>query len=354
LQEQDPEQLLAIFDELDKLTAEPFKRMKKELDAELAERFEVKPEQLMPWHYDNPFFQAPPPSKAVDLDEFYRSKKKEDIVTIGERFYAGIGLPIEEIVKRSDLFDRPGKDQHAFSANLDRAGDVRTLLNITPTAEWMDTLLHEQGHALYDVYIDPALPYNLREPAHPFTTEGYAMFMGALAKMPEWIVANAGGDPARVKEVAEAIRQQRRREQLILARWALVMLHFEKALYENPDGDLNAIWWDNVERYQSLVRPPDRNKADWASKPHFTCAPVYYHNYMLGELFAAQLRHRVGEISKVMSFPTSPDYTGQGYVGRFLKEKVFAPGSRWPWPEFVEKATGEKLGAKRFAEECAN
>ena len=43
----------------------------------------------MPWHYDNPFFQAAPPSEKVDLDEFYKDKTKEDIVTIAEQFYAG-------------------------------------------------------------------------------------------------------------------------------------------------------------------------------------------------------------------------------------------------------------------------
>ena len=48
----------------------------------------------MPWHYDNPFFQAAPPSDAVDLDEFYEKKAKEDIVEIAREFYADIGLPI--------------------------------------------------------------------------------------------------------------------------------------------------------------------------------------------------------------------------------------------------------------------
>jgi len=347
LQEHDPEQLMTIFAELKDKTDAPFKKMKGELDAELARRFGTTPEKLMPWHYDDPFFQTAPPSGKVDVDAFYRDKTKEDIVAIGRKFYAGIGLPIDEILKRSDLFDRPGKDQHAFCASINRRGDVRVLCNIRPTAEWMDTLLHESGHAVYDYYTDFSLPYNLREQAHAFTTEGYAMFMGALAKTPEWIVAHAGGDPARVESLAAAIRQQRRREQLIFARWALVMFHFEKAFYENPDRDLNALWWDCVERYQSLVRPPSRNKPDWASKPHFTCAPVYYHNYMLGELFAAQLRHAIGGRES-----SGPFYEQPGFAA-LLKDKVFMPGARWPWPEFVRRATGEDLTAKYFADEVA-
>jgi len=346
LQEYTPEQLTAIFAELEKLTDEPFAEMKRAMDAELARRFGTTPERLMPWHYDNPFFQAAPPSEKVDVDEFYKDKTKEDLVEIARRYYAQVGLPIDDILKQSSLYEQPGKGQHAFCTNIDRHGDVRIFCNMKPTADWMDTVLHEAGHGVYDYYMDLSLPYNLREPAHTFTTEGYAMFMGALAKAPEWIVAHAGGDRARVGELSAAIREQRRREQLIFARWALVMMNFEKALYENPDRDLDTLWWDYVERYQSLVRPPSRSKPDWAAKPHFTIAPVYYHNYMLGELFAAQLRHTL----RAKIGGTEPFYE-QPAMGNSLREKVFMPGSRWPWPEFVRRATGEELTAKYFAEE---
>ena len=351
LQEYDPQQLLAIFAELETMTKEPFKQMKGRLDAELAQRFNTTPDKLMPWHYDNPFFQTSPPSDKVDVDEFYKDKTKEQIVDIAKRFYAGIGLPIDNILKRSDLFERPSKDQHAFCTNIDHHGDVRLLCNVKPTAEWMDTMLHESGHGVYDYYMNFSLPYNLREPAHIFSTEGIAMLFGALAKTPEWIVANTGSDPDQVAAMTKAIREQRRREQLIFARWTLVMLHFEKALYENPDQDLNTLWWDHVERYQALVRPASRSKPDWAAKPHFTCAPVYYHNYMLGELFAAQLRHWLSATEQQAGRPMSNDYTDQSYVGRMLQEKVFMPGARWPWNEFVRNVTGEELTAKYFVEE---
>jgi len=324
LQEHDPEQLLAIFDELDRLTRGPFARMKRQMDGELAERFGVEPEELMPWHYDNPFFQAAPPSAAVDLDEFYEDKTKEEIVEIARRFFAEIGLPVETVLARSDLYEREGKDQHAFCTDIDRQGDVRILCNVRPTAEWMDTTLHELGHAVYDLHIDRRLPFNLRRPAHIFTTEGVAMLFGALGKNPGWMVAYAGADESRIKELAPAILEQRRREQLIFARWTLVMLHFEKSLYENPQQNLNSLWWDYKERYQLLKRPPGRDLPDWAAKPHFTIAPVYYHNYMLGELFAAQLRHRLARLA--------------GHEG---------PTS----PEFVRRVTGSPLSARYFAEE---
>lgn len=123
------------------------------------------------------------------------------------------------------------------------------------------------------------------------------MLFGALAKTPSWIVGYAGGDSEEVNKLAGAIREQRRREQLIFTRWTLVMLHMEKSLYENPDQDLSSLWWDYKERFQMLRRPGGTLNPDWAAKPHFTIAPVYYHNYQLGELFAAQVRHVLADMA---------------------------------------------------------
>jgi len=351
LQEHDPDRLLKIFAELQRLTDGPFKEMKEKLDRELSARFKVQPQQIMPWHYDNPFFQAAPPSAKVDLDEFYEKKRKDDIVAIAEKFYDDIGLPIRQIVARSDLYEREGKDQHAFSISIDRADDVRTLLNVKPTEEWMDTMLHEEGHAVYDLHVDRSLPYNLREPAHAFTTEGVAMLFGALGKNPTWMIGYAGADAKRVGGLEEAIYEQRRREQLIFARWTLVMLHFEKALYENPDQDLNKLWWDYKGRFQLLHRAADRDQPDWAAKPHFTIAPVYYHNYMLGELFAAQVRHVLADLAGHQGPTSKLSFNGRKEFGTLLKQRVFRPGKRWPWPQFVQEVTGEELTPKYFAAE---
>ncbi|MCS7306094.1 MAG: M2 family metallopeptidase [Thermoguttaceae bacterium] len=399
LQEHDPTELEKIFDQLERLTREPFIKMKSQLDGELAERFGCSVEQLRPWHYDNPFFQAPPASPKVDPDEFYRSKTKEEIVEIARRYFADVGLPVDDILARSDLYERPGKDQHAFCTHIDRRGDVRTLCNVKPTAEWMGVVLHELGHGVYELGLGPELPYTLRQPAHAFTTEAVAMLFGAKALEPDFLFRYVRVPAERVQAVAEALAEQRRREQLIFCRWTLVMFHFEKALYENPDQPLNRLWWDLVEQYQQLRRPEGRDEPDWAAKPHFTIAPVYYHNYMLGELLAAQLRHafekyisgreasssfwptpgpeelpvdtaasrppagaqspsardvRTGRLSgsnRPGGSAAGPAADPNAQLGRFLRQRVFAPGARWPWPEFVRQATGEPLSASYYAQE---
>ena len=351
LQEHDPAQILKLFEELEAVTNGPYREMKQQLDRELAPKFGIKPESMMPWHYDNPFFQEAPPSAKVNLDDFYKGKQKEDIVAIAKRFFDDIGLDIQPVLERSDLYDRSGKDQHAFCIAIDRQGDVRTLLNIKPTEKWMDTMLHEQGHGVYYLGIDYTLPYNLREAAHILTTEGIAMLFGALAKNPAWMIHYAGANEKAVKKAEKDILEQRRREQLIFARWAMVMLYFEKALYENPDQNLAKTWWDIVEKYQMLRRPEGRTASDWASKPHFTIAPVYYHNYMLGELFAAQLRAKLASLANHNGPTATLSFNGQKQFGSYLKESVFKPSMRQRWSRFVEQSTGQPLSVAPFGKE---
>src|SRR3712207_9516353 len=99
----------------------------------------------------------------VDLDAFFESR---DPVALSAEFFRGIGLEVDDVLARSDLYEREGKDQHAFCIDVDRRGDVRVLCNLRPNEKWMGTLLHELGHAAYDRYIPHELPFSLRTIAH--------------------------------------------------------------------------------------------------------------------------------------------------------------------------------------------
>ena len=140
-------------------------------------------------------------------------------------------------------------------------------------------------------------------------------------------------------------------KQLIFARWDMVMYHFEKGLYANPDQDLTKLWWDLVEKYQLVKRPPNRTNPDWAAKIHFSAAPCYYHNYMLGEMLASQWHHTL--VTKVLGLKSDKgvSYVGQKKVGQYLREKVFEAGDLYPWNEMIKRSTGEPLTAKYFVDQ---
>ena len=345
LVEQDVIELDKIFAELYELTNEPFATLKADLDKKLASNCNLEVSELRPWHYHDPFFQETPMVYELDLDVYYANK---DVKELAATFYAGIGLDVESVLANSDLYEREGKNPHAFCTYIDKEGDVRILCNIKSNESWMETTLHELGHAVYDKYHDPDVPYLLRQPAHAFTTEAVAMFFGRLSRNPAWMQQMLDLSDAQRRDIEKVSGKYMQLKQLIFARWAMVMYNFEKALYANPDQDLNALWWRMVEKYQLVKKPDGRDAPDWAAKIHFTVAPCYYHNYMLGELLASQLHHTL--VHKILKLKSDEDvsYVGREKAGAFLRKKVFEAGDLYHWNEMIERATSEPLTAKYF------
>ena len=349
LNEQNASDLIKLFDELDELTREPFAKAKAEIDERLAKNCGVKVADLMPWHYHDPFFQDSPAVFDADLDAPYRDA---DILKLCEKFYEGIGLPIGDVIARSDLYEKKGKSPHAFCTDIDREGDVRVLANITPTEYWMSTMLHELGHAVYSSKnIPQGVPYILRGESHILATEGVAMQFQKFSKQRAWLEKMGVKKIENPKAFDEAAAKVLRNELLIFSRWCQVMLRFEKGMYEKPDQDLNKLWWDLVEKYQLLKRPMDRNAPDYGAKIHICSAPVYYHNYMMGQLFASQVHHTIAKELYDNADPATVLYIGDKKVGDFMKKKVFEPGRTLSWKELMKHATGEGLSAKAFAED---
>jgi peptidyl-dipeptidase A len=336
LQELSETWLVETLDELDRFTEDPFRRFKDELDEKLKTRFSVA--EPMPWHYADPFFQKLPPDGRVSLDRLFATA---DAAQLAGRTFTSWGIDLSAVVERSDLYPREGKSQHAFCMDIDRTGgDVRILANIVPGERWVEVMLHESGHAAYDLCIDRHLPYLLHRPAHTFVTEAIALLAGRLVRDGRWLADVAGVSRADIDELEPQLRRARSTQSLVFARWGLVVCNFERALYRDPEGDLDSIWWELVERFQ-LVSAPDRSAPDWAAKIHVASAPVYYHNYLLGELLASQLagtcRRECGGL------------VGNRQAGDLLVERVFRRGASAQWGEIVEDATGRPLGIEDFA-----
>jgi peptidyl-dipeptidase A len=347
LSEQNEKDVADLFNELDALTAGPFESMKEEVDGRLATKYGIHPSGIRPWHYEDPFFQECPQVFDVDLNRYYNSK---DILEIVVRFFHGIGLRVDDILARSDLYEKSGKDQHAFCTDIDRKGDIRILANIKNDETWMATMLHELGHGVYDKHIDPELPFLLRQEAHIFTTEAIAMLFGRLSKDAGWTQDMLGISTEEKTEIADSLSKSLRCSQLVFSRWCQVMVNFERELYSNPDRDLNALWWGLVQKYQKLDAPEGRDFPDWATKTHIVSAPVYYHNYLLGELLASQIHYYISRhvLPADSGNNSIQDHTA---VGAYLIKNVFSVGARYRWDETIERATAEKLTPKYFVEQ---
>ncbi len=341
LQEIDKDRLLSTFNELNENTQNSYDQMMSQINEKLAEKFGVAVEDIGAWAWKDPFCQMDP----LLSDELKHIFKKQDLLDITKKFYEKMGFDVQDLVKNSDLYEREGKNQHAFCIDLDRKGDVRTLNNVKPNVQWMETLLHEFGHAIYDVKINKELPWLLRSPAHTLTTEAMALFMGRIAYSPEFLedffkISN--------ENLFHHLKEGHKRRQLVFSRSAFLITEFEKNMYENPDQDLNKLWWDLVEKYQKIKRPEGREgKNDWAAKYHVGLAPVYYYAYLYGEVFASALHN---ETSKI----TGSKKVWDKEVGKYLIEKLFAPGSQYRWDKLVQYATNQPFSIEPWVEECNN
>lgn len=349
LDELDEAELFRLLDELERGTQPLWETYKRSLDERLAARFGCTTEELRPWHYADPFFQEAPATE-VDLDPFYAGK---DLEKLTEDYFAAVGFPIRDLLDRADLYEREGKCQHAFCMSVDRGGDVRVLCNVKSNEKWMGTMLHEYGHAVYDKYVDRSLPWLLRGQAHILSTEASAMLFGRLSKNAAWLARWAGADPDELAKYAGPVASAVREQLLVQTRWELVMIHMERELYRDPGQDLSRLWWDLVERFQGLKRPQGRTSPDWAAKIHFSIAPVYYHNYLLGEMLASQLQDHL--LTKVLG--GGPDvwvrYVESSAVGTFLRERFYVLGRRLDWRALTIHATGRPLDPRAFVDELA-
>jgi peptidyl-dipeptidase A len=338
LQEISEEWLFQVLDDVERMTDEPFKRWKAELDAKLSARFGT--DELRPWHYADPFFQSLPPDARVPLDEVLGDASAAELAV---KTFSGWNIDLSGVMEASDLYPRERKSQHAFCMDIDRSStDVRILANVVPGERWVEVMLHESGHAAYDVSVNPRLPYLLRRAAHTFVTEAVAILSGRLVRDPDWLTTIAGVSESQVQTVEPRLRSATATASLLFARWAMAVTHFERDLYLDPEGDLDARWWELVERFQLIAAPPGRAAPDWAAKIHISAAPAYYHNYLLGEMLASQLEATFAE--------AWGGIVGVPQVGETLVQRVFHAGASLKWDEVTQQATGRPLSASDFAE----
>ncbi len=66
-----------------------------------------------------------------DMDRFFRDKDLEELT---RKTYDNMGLEVRDVLAKSDLYEREGKNQHGFclAVGRDCPYDVRVLVNVRP------------------------------------------------------------------------------------------------------------------------------------------------------------------------------------------------------------------------------
>lgn len=347
--DQNADSLDIWFHTFDTITAAAFRHLKAEIDTALAARYGILPEALQVWHYQSTFFQDI--FNLYDIGQF-RSYENKNVANLAVGFYESIGLYARDIFMHSDLRKRSGKAPFTHSYDLDGRGDVRLLCSMSSDMESMSELLWHGGIALYRKNISGTLPYLLRNMDYSVLCEGAGRVFRRLPFNVTWLQGmGIMYMPSDMRRVRYESYMNLHAQQLIFCRWGLVMYWFERALYQDPDQDLDKLWRELECKYQFSPAVCDvETVEDWVTKWHLVLRPCYYHNYLLGSAVACQLNAYVCD--SILHDPDywTPDYMASEEIGAFFKNKIFWCGDAYPWYEILEQATGQPFSLRYYAQ----
>lgn len=325
------EELFGLLDDLDKKTSKIYEKEIEQINKNVCDNFGITPEEIRPWHYrfrkeDSIFREA---------DKYFT---KENLVPIATEMYTKMGWPIDKMPITMDLFPRDNKNGHGFCFQVEAGKDARILANLDGDKYSMETLLHESGHAVYDIGLSTELPYLDRNPASSVMTEAVAMLMQSLPER-EGIYAKQLDMP---KELNDKLENERLTGLASFVKTYIFYSNFEKQLYENPDQDIKKLWFDLKQKYEG-DNPPDELNNEWATVPHFLTHPGYLQNYLRAEVMAAQIydaaHEQIGDLSETTQ------------TAKFFQENIFKYGSSKTEDEIMKIATGKSLSAEAFCKQ---
>jgi oligoendopeptidase F len=258
---------------------------------------------VMPW--DEAFISGkitPELNKHVNMADYHRP--------ISELFSI-FGIDITGMNITYDIFPRKNKSEWGYNFPVETGVDSRILANVRDRYFEFGVLLHETGHAV-----------------HSFTTnaEETILNMG---------IRKAGKDFRRLKLWTRANQLR-----------AVSRILFDQALYRNRvvsiDDIHQLLWQTNMD---ILGEQPYADLPQWASTIHYTTHPIYFHNYLLGDLTCDMLEHvflsREG-VSDVTDRPV--------LFGRFILDEVIGASGRYPFPELFRRISGEDLSLRLLSE----
>ncbi|MGB7297595.1 MAG: M2 family metallopeptidase [Candidatus Aminicenantales bacterium] len=272
------DEFAALLNDLETRSSAPFARLFSETSSRLAKLYGIREDEFRPWHWPDPFNLKRGLSDSQELRRLY---KDLDHIRIGLDFFKVLGMDLTRVVQRSELYDRKARESGAFKIFVDReydyslllkpmirwegppGYDIRIVMNISPHSAFMETVLHQLGHAAYLENVDKKLPFVLRQEASIAASEGVAVFFEQLIYDDAWIRSFLDASADAVRAHQDDFRRLSPSGLLAGLRQKLCMLRFEQALYEHPEQDINALWRRLTERFLLAKNPEGWDNPDY-------------------------------------------------------------------------------------------
>ncbi len=341
IKEQAPEKIKMLLDEIELKTRNQFFEAKAVIDKLLTKRFNISAAELGPWHYSEGRTSYLPLKFSEEMDTLYRNA---DPIQKAAEFFDGIGLPVQDVIEKSDLKDRPNKSPVTFMMNIDFKNDLRLFSTIQKNLQGMKKIMHLCGHASNYKTIPDNIPYLLKAP-NSIVAEGIASFFENLTTNYLWLKGEFNLDSTNNKPYNLICQHLFQVDRLFKCRKSLVLAEFEREIYRDPDQNPGELWVLLNRKYLGVNLPDEKSPYDWATNKYVTNLSCTIQNYLLADLFAAQLQHT---IEKVVLQNKQLTYQNNKAVGQFLESHLFKYGDVLPWGQLIEKATGEPLNPDYF------
>ena len=324
----DADYLQGLLDEVYTNAKSVNTKLQTENKKELAEAYGIKPEDLRAHHYG--LLLENNPAKGIN-DAL---KDKEQVVDISKKAYMDMGYDVDKMPITLDLFPRKNKNTHGFCFEIKAGEDSRILANLTNDSNSIDTLCHELGHCVYNLGIDTKMPY-FDKGTTPAMTEAVAMMMGDLQQK-EDILKGVVSD-----EVLDKFKADFKKSEAKFINRSMLIIGFEKSMYENPDQNLPQLWHDLKVKYTGANEKEELNN-EWATIPHYLSHPGYYQNYFRANLIKAQMyNHLHNKLGNLTENKNTAEY---------LNNNLFRYGKSIEENDLIKQFTGEPLSSKALCE----
>lgn len=261
------------------------------------------------------------------------SYSKDDLLPTLYETFDNMGFQTDKLGITFDIEPRDNKLQNGLCMPVSVPNDIRILASVGCGRGSFHTVFHEYGHALHFSHIDQE-HYILRDRTDHIICESMANFCEEILSQPQWLMKYMDIPEEDIPDIIYKLNEYK----IINLRCMLAYVYFEIELYrtnaENPDK----LFWDTIGKLLFCGRQ-DGSEA-WAAIYHFTAAPIYCQNYILGDLIAAQTMHHMRELNgSIIDNQATAEY---------LIERYFKHGARYDWFDLVERATGEKLNTEYY------
>ncbi len=204
--------------------------------------------------------------------------------------------------------------------------EVKILANRYSGIYFYDRLLHATGHALhYQMMDEPSflLRNNYAEPAD----EGEAQVIALLLYRPEVNMKLFGLTPRQ----ADMVQTSYRLKMLFSLRNTMADSLSEFEAYADPDQDPSAVYNRIHAQYLGVDM---HDAAVWTYNPMYGSDPIYLQSFVVGEMVAHQIQHKVDQ-----KFGT---HWGKA-AGEYLKTNFYSRGAEQTLDGLMISGTGEPL-----------